>query len=310
MLVTGVILIPTVMATPAVQDLVDLRNVINAAASAIGDPNNPNRGFGFNMLGNGGQMGTADLVNNVTTTILRGKWQLDTNKTGWLLPDNLANTSIPLSDTAPPSTPTLPLSSSLVLPSVLPTSTSTLNNLTIDLSTPYTDYVSSIPNLSTSLVALGRSYHREMNSPVSTAIDALEQSVTTMQTAMLESGLIDSQAIIRTIRANAALADAQQAWSHSLNLPGGDSDDNYGSSDAPAATGVPMFKKRGEESGVKRPPPADGKFYTHQELWNRSEPRARQSMEGKARPYDVIVKLEGQHGRTAENARVGLPFDA
>jgi Tfp pilus assembly major pilin PilA len=80
MLVTGIILVPTAIATPAVQDLVDLRNVINAAASAIGDPNNPNRGFGFNLFGGSGNMGTADLVNNITTTILRGKFQLDTNR--------------------------------------------------------------------------------------------------------------------------------------------------------------------------------------------------------------------------------------
>jgi hypothetical protein len=51
MLVTGMILVPTAVATPAVQDLVELRSVINAAASAIGDPNNPNRGFGFNVFG-------------------------------------------------------------------------------------------------------------------------------------------------------------------------------------------------------------------------------------------------------------------
>ena len=76
MLVTGMILV----ATPAVQDLVELRSVINAAASAIGDPNNPNRGFGFNVFGGSDQMGTADLVNNITNTILREKFQLDTNR--------------------------------------------------------------------------------------------------------------------------------------------------------------------------------------------------------------------------------------
>jgi Tfp pilus assembly major pilin PilA len=80
MLVTGIILVPTAIATPAVKDLVDLRNVINAAASAIGDPNNPNRGFSLNLLGGSSGMGTADLVNNITTTILRGKFQLDTNR--------------------------------------------------------------------------------------------------------------------------------------------------------------------------------------------------------------------------------------
>ena len=80
MIVTGIILAPVAMATPAMQDLTDLRTVINAAANTIGDQNNPNRGFGFNLLGGSGQMGTADLVNNVTNTILRTKFQLDTNK--------------------------------------------------------------------------------------------------------------------------------------------------------------------------------------------------------------------------------------
>lgn len=82
MLVTGIILAPAALATPALQDLVDLRTVINAAASTIGDQNNPNRGWGFNIFGGNGQMGTADLVNNITTTILRSKFQLDTNKVG------------------------------------------------------------------------------------------------------------------------------------------------------------------------------------------------------------------------------------
>ena len=80
MLAAGFILAPAVIAVPsAVQDLIDLRTVINAAADTIGAANNPNRGWGFN-LGSNGQMGTAELVNNITMTILRSKWQLDTNK--------------------------------------------------------------------------------------------------------------------------------------------------------------------------------------------------------------------------------------
>lgn len=78
MLVTGIILAPAVMATPAVQDLTDLRDVINAAANTIGDLNNPNRGWG--LFGSSSQMGTADTVNNVTATILQSKFQVDTNK--------------------------------------------------------------------------------------------------------------------------------------------------------------------------------------------------------------------------------------
>jgi hypothetical protein len=80
MLVTGIILAPAVMATQAVQDLTDMRTVINAAADIIGDQNNPNRGWGIGLFGGNSQMGTADLLNNVTSTILRSKFQIDTNK--------------------------------------------------------------------------------------------------------------------------------------------------------------------------------------------------------------------------------------
>lgn len=79
MLLTGIILVPAAIATPAVQDLADLRTVINAAAGTIGDPKNPNLGWGFS-LGSGNGMGTADLVNNITNTVLRVKFQVDTNK--------------------------------------------------------------------------------------------------------------------------------------------------------------------------------------------------------------------------------------
>lgn len=81
MLITGIILAPAVMATqaaPALQDLTDLRTVINAAANTIGDLNNPNRGWG--LFGSSRQMGTADLINNITTTILQSKFQINTNK--------------------------------------------------------------------------------------------------------------------------------------------------------------------------------------------------------------------------------------
>jgi hypothetical protein len=78
MLFSGIILVPTALATPAVQDLTDMRTIVNAAASTIGDPNNPNRGFGFNILGGGG-MGTADLVNNITNSVLRMQFQVNTN---------------------------------------------------------------------------------------------------------------------------------------------------------------------------------------------------------------------------------------
>lgn len=79
MLVTGIIIVPAALATPAVQDLVNLRFVVNAAANIIGDQKNPNRGWGIGF-GGGSGMGTADLVNNITSTVLQMKFQVDTNK--------------------------------------------------------------------------------------------------------------------------------------------------------------------------------------------------------------------------------------
>ncbi|KAF1931578.1 uncharacterized protein M421DRAFT_89868 [Didymella exigua CBS 183.55] len=240
MLVTGIILAPAVMATPAVQELTDLRIIINLAASTIGDLQNPNRGWG--LFGSSSQMGTADLINNITSTILQFKFQVDTNKvemppqTALLNPANVTtdpalNTSVP----SPP-TPTLPLTSSMVLPSTLPTSTPSLDNATTDLSTPYIDYVSAIPNLSTSLTSLGRAWHREMNSPVRDAIGVLQESINTLQTTMLQCQLISSSAVLRTIRASSTLESSQQAWSRFLNLPSrtGSGDDSEDASSTPS----------------------------------------------------------------------------
>ncbi len=79
MLVTAIILVPAVVATPAAQDFANLRTVINMAASTIGDPQNPNRGWGL-FGGSDSQMRTADLINNITSTVLQSKFQIDTNK--------------------------------------------------------------------------------------------------------------------------------------------------------------------------------------------------------------------------------------
>ncbi|OAL01264.1 hypothetical protein IQ06DRAFT_369350 [Phaeosphaeriaceae sp. SRC1lsM3a] len=261
MLLAGVIIVPAALATPAVQDLTDLRTVINAAADTIGQPNNPNRGWGFST-GSSNSIGTADLVNNITTTVLRIKFQVDTNKTAWLLPNNGT-----LNSTTPtPETPTLPLSSSIALPSSLPTS---LTNATTDLSTPYIDYVSAIPNLSTALTSLGRAFHREMNSPVNTAIEGFQQSLTTLQTTMLQNELISSQAILRTIRASSSLENAQVAWGRFLNLPGRASSVDSGNSDSEVGGGVSSGTSGPSKRRVVKPEPALGKVYTHKELWGR-----------------------------------------
>jgi hypothetical protein len=294
MLVTGIILAPAVMATPAVQDLADTRAVINSAASTIGDLQNPNRGWG--LFGSSSQMGTADLINNITSTILQSKFQVDTNKVGllqstslpsltivqtaWLKPTN-ATTDPALNTSAPsPLTPTLPLTSSMVLPSTLPISTPSLQNVTTDLSTPYNDYVSAIPNLSTSLTSLGRAWHREMNSPVRDAISVLQESINTLQTTMLQGELISSSAVLRTIRASSSLESAQQAWSRYLNLPG-----SAGSGD----DGEDALTSSSKRS-VQRFPPVNGREYTHKELWGRKE----RSGAGKPSQQDVVTEWRGQ----------------
>jgi hypothetical protein len=79
MFVTGVILASAAIATPAVQDLVDLKTVISAAARTIGDPKNPNLGWGIGFGSRDG-VGTADLVNNITGSVLAINFQVNTNK--------------------------------------------------------------------------------------------------------------------------------------------------------------------------------------------------------------------------------------
>ncbi|KAF2819770.1 hypothetical protein CC86DRAFT_306266 [Ophiobolus disseminans] len=282
MLVTGIILAPAAIATPAVQDLINLRTVVNAAANTIGDQKNPNRGWGF---GGGSGMGTADLVNNITTTVLRMKFEIDTNKTAWLLPSNITDATTNI--TAPaPWTPTLPLTTSMTLPSTVPTA---LANATTDLSTPYIDYVSTIPNLSTSLISLGRAYHREMNAPISLAINALQQSLSTLQSAMLQNELISSQAVLRTLRASSSLENAEVAWGRFLNLPGrAGAESTKGGDDAAQKRDIGAEGKTGH---------ARGKYYTHKELWGR----------GRERWGDAVVRWEERVAGTGLG-RVGRVF--
>lgn len=172
------------------------------------------------------------------------------------------------------------------------------------------EYVQAIPNLSSSLTTLGRSFHREMNSPITEAVTGLQQTLTTFQTAMLESNLITAQAVIRTIRASSSLESASTAWSRFLNLPGGGSDDgdDAGSASPSSTSNRPGILGRAE---VQRPPPKDGRFYTHLELWNRSGQRNKASAQEKTVPYgSVVVQAEEKHASTAaaEKARVGRPF--
>jgi hypothetical protein len=168
------------------------------------------------------------------------------------------------------------MSSSMALPTALPTlfPTSTPNpeNVTSDLSTPYIDYVSSIPNLSTSLTTLGRIWHREMNAPVSQAIQVLQESITTLQTTMIQNELIGSSAVLRTIRAGSSLESAQQAWSRFLNLPqdidtGSSASGDDDSGDNTPGQRIHSFSRR----SVQRVPVPNSRLYTHKELWGRKE---------------------------------------
>lgn len=83
MIVTGVLLVPTAVPTAipsAVQDLQDLEIVIDTAATSINEaPSNSRWGF-FDPAAPAGPLGTADLVSNVTTTVLRATYLLNTNK--------------------------------------------------------------------------------------------------------------------------------------------------------------------------------------------------------------------------------------
>jgi hypothetical protein len=71
-----------------------------------------------------------------------------------------------------------------------------------------------------------------MNAPVNQAIGGLQQSLTTLQTTMLQNDLIGSQAVLRTIRASSSLENAQVAWGRFLNLPGENPKADSGSSNA------------------------------------------------------------------------------
>jgi hypothetical protein len=151
-----------------------------------------------------------------------------------------------------------------------------------------------------------------MNAPVNTAIEGLQQSLTTLQTTMLQSDLIGSQAILRTIRASSSLENAQVAWGRFLNLPGkastadgGDTDSVSGGSAIPSTGRLPKRSVTSSEGRVKRPEtrPGLGKPYTHKELWGRDR-----GVMGDEKWEAPAARVVHHGGVGAENARVGRPF--
>jgi hypothetical protein len=152
-----------------------------------------------------------------------------------------------------------------------------------------------------------------MNSPINEAIQGLQQSLSSLQTTMLQNDLISSQAILRTIRASSSLENAQVAWGRILNLPG--SDDDSGNTNAGAGSGGilhGLVKRQvasdGEAGSHLSLPPAAGRYYTHEELWGREKA----ATERKVKRTDAGVRSEHRRASTvkadAENGRIGRPF--
>jgi hypothetical protein len=166
-----------------------------------------------------------------------------------------------------------------------------------------------------------------MNSAVYQAVMGLQQSLTTLQTTMLQNNLIGSQAILRTIRASSSLENSKTAWSRFLNLPGSGSTGNTGGSSG-TGTGSDSGDSGSGDSGsgdsgsgdsgsgvtrraLLRPPPADGTYYTHKELWERDGRRRASTYEELSRS-EVVAQWGERRARVvnvgAENARMGRLF--
>ncbi|CAI6334655.1 unnamed protein product [Periconia digitata] len=261
MIVTGVILLPTAL-PHAIQDLQDLKTTVDSASAVLAAaPNNASWGF-FNPGAPAGTSGTADLVTNITSTILRAKYLLDVDKVR--VPAPAPTPTIPGPPGAPPAPPATPAT-----PDTLPPSN-------VSLDDPYLAYINSVPNLAAALTTLGRGWHKEYNKPVWDSIDALQQSMTSFSTSMLTADLIHGPSILRTIRASSSLEDAKVAWSRLLNIPGNDK---------------PKAKREvvnGRGFRGQKPTPT-GRFYTHEELWSRSNGERSRLRDG---PVEAVAKTE------------------
>jgi hypothetical protein len=142
--------------------------------------------------------GTADVVQNITASILRVNYNLGLNQvsdvslysskyslflcvkltpesgqTKWttVTMTNGTKTDINLTGTG------IDAPYIDVCPSVPPPLPAPPTNL-FERGLTQTQYINTIPNLSTALVALGRSWHREMNRPIHDAIQTLQNTIT------------------------------------------------------------------------------------------------------------------------------------
>lgn len=110
---------------------------------------------------------------------------------------------------------------------------------------------------------------------------------------MLEGDFLNSQSILRTIRASSSLESAQVAWSRPLNLPGAAKSNE---------------KRLVEEA--KRPELGEGQFYTHRELWGRLNKAAargirnEESSSKSTKPFEAsIAGVKSSDRRTKAIAR-------
>lgn len=149
-----------------------------------------------------------------------------------------------------------------------------------------------------------------MNGPVEEAIVAFQQSMSTLQSTFLASNLIGAQSVLRTIRASNTLENAKAAWGRPLNLPGrGSSSSDSANTDESTTEGLKKrnVDQRGEARHEKAAPSA-GMYYSHQELWGRSERAPRTPKYGKGSHNEVLVRRYQRMVISAEEARVGRPF--
>ncbi|KAF2198300.1 hypothetical protein GQ43DRAFT_465717 [Delitschia confertaspora ATCC 74209] len=172
----------TPVGSNAINEFRDLKTITNSVATEIWHPvNEVDDRRSDNVLPVVSEaVGAASLIGNLTEMVLRMKINCDSNMNAWV--NTSAEGKFPPLDDA------------------------------------YIDYVNAIPNLSSALIALGRSWHNDLNRPVYLAIKELQSSVNVFSTTLITTSLIHLNSTIRTIHASAALEDAQKAWSKILNL--------------------------------------------------------------------------------------------
>ncbi|KAF2147260.1 uncharacterized protein K452DRAFT_293717 [Aplosporella prunicola CBS 121167] len=95
-----------------------------------------------------------------------------------------------------------------------------INGSSLPMDNKYNDYLKPVPDLVSALVALGSTWHLELNYPVYWGIEELARQVQGYGSALTRAGIISENATIRTIKMGSELVRAEKAWSKPGNLPG------------------------------------------------------------------------------------------